>query len=175
MSERAYAGIGSRETPPAICGRMQQIAVWLHKHGYVLRSGGAAGADTAFAAGAGEAKEIYRPDHATPEALDLAARFHPAWDRCSAFARDLHARNGFQVLGPDLCTPSEFVVCWTKDGKASGGTGQALRIAEAYGIPIFNLHDETAAHRLLQHVRRLCAHPYQHLTRQRVGKEGDTP
>jgi hypothetical protein len=49
------------------------------------------------------------------------------------------ARNAMQVLGPDLDTPSKVVVCWTKNGKTSGGTGQALRISLYHGVPIFNL------------------------------------
>lgn len=145
---KCYAGIGSRETPEAILSQMSAIAVWLQQEGFTLRSGGAEGADTAFARGAGTRKHIYRPRDATPEALELASRFHPAWHRCSDYAKRLHARNGFQVLGPDLQSPSLFVVCWTKDGKASGGTGQAIRIAEHYGIPVFNLHDATAEARL---------------------------
>lgn len=142
--KRAYAGIGSRETPTVICGLMTDLARKLRDAGWVLRSGGADGADRAFEAGATPLKTIFRPSDATAEALTLAARFHPAWDRCSDFAKKLHARNGFHVLGPDLRSPSEFVVCWTKDGKASGGTGQALLIAAHYGIPIFNLYHATA-------------------------------
>jgi hypothetical protein len=42
------------------------------------------------------------------------------------------------VLGLDLETPSKFIICWTKNGKGQGGTGQALRIAKEYGIPIFD-------------------------------------
>jgi hypothetical protein len=41
-----------------------------------------------------------------------------------------------------------MVVCWTKDGKSSGGTGQALRIAEYYSIPIFNLKNDGAIEQL---------------------------
>lgn len=47
----------------------------------------------------------------------------------------------YQVLGYDLKTPSDMVICWTKDGGASGGTGQALRIAKDYNIPIYNLYN----------------------------------
>lgn len=145
---KAYAGIGSRETPENVLNQMHAIAVWLQREGFTLRSGGASGADTAFERGAGVKKQIFRPHHATPAALELASRFHPAWYRCSEYAQKLHARNGFQVLGSDLVSPSDFVVCWTKDGKASGGTGQAIRIAEHHGIPVFNLHDATAEARM---------------------------
>jgi hypothetical protein len=57
-------------------------------------------------------------------------------------------RNAMQILGEDGNTPVEMVVCWTKDGKASGGTGQALRIAEYYSIPIFNLKNDGAIEQL---------------------------
>ena len=43
------------------------------------------------------------------------------------------------MLGPKLDAPSDFVLCWTEDGEASGGTGQAMRIAAAHGVPVYNL------------------------------------
>lgn len=73
------------------------------------------------------------------EARGMAARVHPAWSKLSQGARKLHTRNVPQVLGADLASPVEFVLCWTPDGKDSGGTGQALRIARAYDVPVFNL------------------------------------
>ena len=141
-----YAGIGSRETPADILTLMTSIAREAAADGYILRSGAAQGADSAFEAGAGDAKEIWLPwrgfnNHPSrllpsAEAFILAEKFHPAWERCSPAARKLHARNCHQVLGADLATPVEFVICWTKDGRASGGTGQAIRIAQARGIPV---------------------------------------
>ena len=152
-----YAGIGSRETPDAVLRQMTTIAVWLHQKGFTLRTGGASGADSAFERGSGSKKEIYRPRDATPAAMELASKFHPAWNRCSEYAKNLHARNGFQVLGINLDSPSNFVVCWTKDGKASGGTGQAIRIATHYGIPVFNLHDASAEARMRAVVSEMMA------------------
>jgi hypothetical protein len=131
---------------------MTEIARFLEGKGYVLRSGGASGADSAFEAGVKNHanKEIYLPWKGfnmnpsplcgvSAEALAMAEKFHPAWDECSTGARELHARNCYQVLGGDLQTPAKFVVCWTKDGKMVGGTSQAMRIAKAFDIPIFNL------------------------------------
>jgi hypothetical protein len=80
--------------------------------------------------------------------MAIAAKHHPAWYRCSDAARKLHARNVHQILGRDLASPSKFGVCWTADGQASGGTGQALRIADAYGIRVFNLHAPLAVREL---------------------------
>jgi hypothetical protein len=81
----------------------------------------------------------------TCTALALAARFHPGWESLDAGARALLARDGHEVLGEDLATPVRFVLCWTLDGSKDGagllddGTGQALRIAHAQKIPVFNL------------------------------------
>ena len=36
-------------------------------------------------------------------------------------------------------SPVNAIVCWTKDAKTVGGTGQALRIAEDYGLPVINM------------------------------------
>ncbi len=51
-------------------------------------------------------------------------------------------RNTNQIFGACIETApnSQFVICWTKDGLDSGGTGQALRIAREAGIPIYNLY-----------------------------------
>ncbi|HRY03076.1 MAG TPA: hypothetical protein P5256_08115, partial [Beijerinckiaceae bacterium] len=34
-----------------------------------------------------------------------------------------------------------FVICWTKDARGGGGTGQAIRLARAHGVPVFDLAD----------------------------------
>ena len=83
---------------------------------------------------------------APPDARKIAARYHPAWNRLSEGARKLHTRNVGQVLGADGQSPASFLVCWTPDGcaspeeisEATGGTGQALRIAADWGVPVFN-------------------------------------
>ena len=150
-----YTGIGARLTPATVLKRMFDIAVILGRKGYTLRSGGADGADSEFENGAmsvGGNMEIYLPwpgfnNHNHPmcytdiprEAFLMAERFHPAWHNLSNAVRKLMARNVLQIFGEDMVTQTDFVICWTPDGLASGGTGQAIRIAEAYGIPVYNL------------------------------------
>ena len=153
---KTYAGVGARATPATLAAPMAALARALDARGYTLHSGGAAGADTFFEAGATH-KVIFihvdgargRSQYTDPcvragvceRALRIAFNHHPAWGKLSATGRLLMGRNSYQVLGADLQSPVEFVACWTADGKASGGTGQAIRVAEAYGIPVFNLHD----------------------------------
>ena len=149
-----YAGIGSRQTPAAMLEYFTRLATQLGKLGFGLRSGGADGADTAFANGADyRMRQIYLPwpnfngheaddpdvgPFPTTREYDIAREFHPAWHRCSRGARALHARNVLQVLGPHQHAHSAFIVCWTPNGEHRGGTAQALRIAEHYEIPVFN-------------------------------------
>jgi len=163
----AYAGIGSRKTPADVQDRLSEAARRLARKGYTLRSGGAAGADTAFEQGAGGMKEIFLPwtgfagrespyQPPSREAMDVAAAVHPAWQRLSDNAKLLMARNSYQVLGEDLRNPVDFVVCWTSDGaefeeqrsSATGGTGQAIALASRWRIPVFNLARDDAGGRL---------------------------
>ena len=69
----------------------------------------------------------------------IASEIHPAWDRCNEWARGMHSRNCHQILGYDLQSPVDAVICWTPNGKIQGGTATAIRIAMKYDIPVFNL------------------------------------
>ena len=52
MATLRYAGIWARATPAAVLADMTVMAAWLARTGWCLSSGGADGADSAFAAGA---------------------------------------------------------------------------------------------------------------------------
>ncbi len=157
-----YAGIGSRETPLALRSLIDKIVEYLNTKDYILRSGGADGADLMFENKTIK-KEIFLPWKGynnstsllyldTKEGWELAEKYHPAWDKLSDGAKKMMVRNGYQVLGFDLNTPVDFVICWTKNGKMMGGTSQALRIAKAYNIPIFNLYHEDAYKQLVNFI-----------------------
>lgn len=134
-----YAGIGSRSTPDYVLKKMTLLAKKLEN--YILRSGGAEGADSAFEKGASK-KEIFRAEDATKEAIELSSKYHPNWSACSEYTKKLHGRNAMIILGENLDSPVEFVVCWTKNGTGGGGTGQALRIAKDYRIKIYDLGEK---------------------------------
>jgi len=165
---RAYAGIGSRQTPPDVLSLMEALAARLAGDGWVLRTGLSPGADQAFyrgaVAGAGDV-ELYLPwpgfqscarldaeggrvrvqCRPSAAAWQLAPRFHPRWEELADDTRRLLARDGEQLLGADLRHPVRLVACWTADGSLDGehlyeeGTGQALRIAFQHRIPVLNL------------------------------------
>ena len=69
----------------------------------------------------------------------IASEVHPAWDKCNEWARGMHSRNCHQILGYDLQSPVDAVICWTPNGNMVGGTATAIRIALKYNIPVFNL------------------------------------
>lgn len=159
-----YAGIGSRRTPPVMLPIMSGIAESLRTKGYTLRSGHAPGADLYFEAGAADMKEIYLPwkgfngsdsplFHSTVEAEAMAERYHPRWDKLTEGAKKMMARNCHQVLGMDLNTPVEFVVCWTPNGGVEGGTGQAMRIAMDLKIPVYNIRRESDYENLIKKIK----------------------
>ena len=155
MATLRYAGVGARATPRAVLSHMTVMAGWLARTGWTLSTGGADGADSAFAAGAPAGQRtVWLPWRGynglrgqdcrvlsaaeLSACIEIAAPLHPAWERCSPAVRKLHARNA-AVLGLMLDRPVDAVVAWSERGEAVGGTGMAIRIAEARSIPVLNL------------------------------------
>ena len=155
-----YAGVGARATPAPIIKSMELIGAQLADRWH-LRSGYAEGADMAFGRGcesAGGSFEMYLPWEGfnnapidddrfivpdwKAELLDIASRCHPRWHYLSDTVKCLMARNVAQVLGLDLSSHAKMVVCYTPGGNSGGGTGQAIRVANLYGIPVFDLARE---------------------------------
>ncbi len=118
----AYAGVGSRRTPPDMLRAMGDIAQTLGEAGVALSTGGADGADRAFETGALRTDAPitvhtpwpgyngYRPGRHPETDIDvvhptstetlqghrydyLAKEHHPYWSRCSRGARALFLRN----------------------------------------------------------------------------------
>ncbi len=173
MNDLLWAGIGARNTPRSVLADMTALAGLMADAGWHLSSGGAHGADSAFAAGTPPGQRtlwlpwpryngISGPDSRVPtsermqECLAIAGRLHPAWHRCKDSVRKLHARNVAILLGPDLVRPVDAIVCFTEGGQVAGGTGMGLRIAAEHAIPVFNLGSMTmqAAWDSLQQLHR---------------------
>jgi len=163
-----YTGVGSRETPSEVLTVMSRLAGVLSHEGWTLRSGGAKGADRAFEAGAGIWKQIFHAEEARNDAAAaaIAQNHHPAWHLCSEYARLLHTRNVYQVLGRNIDSPSRFLICWTPDGcistntrtRYTGGTGTAISIADTCNIPVFNLQREEHMERIMHKLNKETKH-----------------
>ncbi|QDJ96451.1 hypothetical protein Xoosp13_265 [Xanthomonas phage Xoo-sp13] len=140
---------------------MTRISTFLESEGYILRSGGARGADRFFENGIinPDNKRIYIIEqgfkgHQSPlygvcdKALAIAKSVHPKWDSPKMLYNNcqgqrLHGRNVYQILGKTLDTPSKFVICWTPGGLLTGGTATAIKLAKKYNVPCLNLGSVT--------------------------------
>ena len=161
-----FTGVGSRAISPQIAAHMELISIALHASGYRLRSGGAEGSDIAFQAKGFSPGDIYLPWKSfnstenrmnsrfegeryryidTPklsnwfEALEILDTVRSLDTLPVRSHRLLHGRNVYQVLGEDLRSPSDLLVCWTPEGKDVGGTATAIKLARKYGVRIINL------------------------------------
>ena len=153
---KIYAGIGSRKTPKDIIEIMEEIGASLARREWLLRSGGADGADSAFEKGCDVAesnKEIFRSNDAEPWAFEEAKKHipknRPPFNTWKPYVQGLIARNMMQILGKNGDEPVRLVICWTPATKDGGGTGYALRCALSHDIPVYNLIEQEISNRFL--------------------------
>jgi len=148
-------GIGSRYAPSNILKEAIKIGEYCRTNKIWIRSGHADGMDWAFEQGSQEYCLVYLPwqgfnKHLSSSAksivvspeqnyMDIVKEIHPAYDKLTRGALALHCRNTCQVLGLNLDSPSSAVIAWTPNGEFIGGTATALRIAQNYDIPIYNM------------------------------------
>lgn len=158
-----YTGVGSRETPEHICELLTKVASKLARLGWVVRTGGAQGADEAFLAGCNGRTENFIPWNGFGSYGGVVPDLNRNWeylqsvenvnplihrketrnlDKYRGFWK-LQARNVSQVLGLNLDTPSKFCILYapTTSTGVSGGTNTAYQVAVQSGIPCFNLFD----------------------------------
>ena len=148
-------GVGSRQTPESVCTLFEEMGKEAREREWWVRSGHAEGADYAFEKGALEHCIVYLPwvgfnrekpvlgTAASPplrdEVLKIVYKHEPYAKDLSDGVKLIKSRNVYQVLGVDLKTPSDVVVCWTEEGEVIGGTGLAIKIAQANKIPVVNV------------------------------------
>ena len=154
-------GIGSRETPDDVCARFEEMGREARTHGWWVRSGHADGADYAFERGALDHCIVYMPwstfnkekpvlgkprsQQLRDEVLKIVYKHEPYAKKLSDGVKLIKSRNVYQVLGEDLKSPSDVVVCWTEDGEIVGGTGLAIKIAMDNDITVINVGDPEVA------------------------------
>ena len=94
------------------------------------------------------------PGYSMPPRIDearaIAEAHHPNWAKLKNPEKLLMARNSCQILGGALDRPSNFAICYSVDGaktgaqtsSKTGGTGQAIRVADTYNVRAFNLGND---------------------------------
>jgi hypothetical protein len=157
----SYAGIGSRDITKKEENQIIHLAAILSKK-YIVYSGNATGSDIAFQRGSdGKCviflpwynfnKNEYDPENSLAhysvgnsiEGVESVKEFHPAGGRLSPTIIPLMARNYHQIFGYEEYPKVSFVVCCADPMKngVKGGTGQAIRIANAKNIPWVNIRE----------------------------------
>jgi hypothetical protein len=160
------AGIGSRDLNDEQLNIVEKLGEWIVRCGHELHSGGAQGADQAFARGGnrvdptrvfvhlpwlsyernaiklGNHVDILASMNFTEQQTyeEYAQAHHPAWDRLTNGGKLLHARNG-RILFPNGYPGQsvDLVTAWPSTKLGGGGTGQGIRMAHAARIPVINL------------------------------------
>lgn len=178
-------GIGSR--PKNLPSEKGEIATWLvdlvkeigdvaKKNNWTLRSGAADGMDTLFEDAWGLSKQIFMPfedfngrvpgvDGAIlvddpmilEQATTIASKVHPVWKRLKKPAKELHTRNVFQALGPELNRPSDFCVYYApvdENGEVEGGTRTAVEICKSHNVPTYNLRNTDDVAKLREFLKK---------------------
>jgi hypothetical protein len=165
---REYAGIGSRDLTPAQREVCVKLGYFLATQGWILHTGNAQGADQAFAEGANlvdpkavrlflpwrsyeaaavrDGNQVFSLEQYSPQQIDVlneeAAQYHPAWDRLKQGGQKLMMRNGL-IIAPTahlVRHPVAVVLAFPSQKPGGGGTGQGMRLAESYGLPVVDLN-----------------------------------
>lgn len=160
--------IGSRKAPVRFLNLANDIGFILANQGIEMFSGGADGMDSAFEKGYNRANRkslcniilpkerfngrssfaednTYVLDSYSEDILrecdSLVYKLHPHYEDLGDFAMRAHMRNCIQILGHDLESPVDEVICWAPPNGigVKGGTNTAFRLAMSRGIPCWNL------------------------------------
>lgn len=161
-----YTGIGSRETPIDTQHLMTEIAMRLRAEGWTLRTGSVSRADKSYQIAAGENKEIYVPwdnfnssqtgiSSLTEESSRMAhdiwkfrekkglvpteGSISGKWEELHPGTKAMLAKAMCMLLGRNLNTPSDMVICWTPGAKIVGISSHVICLAIFKHIPVFNL------------------------------------
>lgn len=174
---KAYTGVGSRSTPVWCRFFMEDVASAMANDKYVLRSGSAQGADSAFELGCDKvcgAGNIYVPwggfgtgkanmfkdyhiltgkQFETAREFLLEKKIIPHFDNMKEPAQKLHARNYLQVVGHwDKIIPSKVLFYFAEHdwvtGEPLGGTRTAVLLGQEFDIPCYNLREEKVFNKL---------------------------
>ena len=179
-----YAGIGSRETPVELKETMKNLGACLSENGYILRSGNARGADKWFSDGCDKVNgnsEIFLPfkdfggghkhsilinnKNLLREATEIMKSIKPKSYTWNSKNTPYHRRNVFQILGVNLNTPVDFVICYTNTGSETeydvinrhetSGTSMAIVLADRLDIPVINMYNDGWLYKLYKTYKRL--------------------
>lgn len=172
---RPYTVILDKAVPENILAKVEEIVKVLSGHGFTLRYGGTEEFESRFEKVA-ERKELILPWRDFNEkqskftfnndrSLAVAKMFHPTFDTMKKGVQAFLARNARLILGHEMKSPTNFLICWTDDGceslrektSATGFVGHPIAIASAAHVPIYNLNRENSVARFQHFMNSLEA------------------
>lgn len=160
-----FALIGSRETPRRVLDLMSLMGLAFSEAGHFSYSGGAPGADEAWlsrydrenslriipydgfnglVSGTGVATWPSMSNEARIKSYLKAKSVYPSMVEYKDIIKTLFSRNSMQVFGADMMHPVDHIYFYAiaVGNKVKGGTGVAVAIARAHGIPCTNLYNK---------------------------------
>ncbi len=169
----SVAFTGNKEAPPEVLEKVKEMAQFLESRGFTIRMGGDGSVEEA-AEKAATKKELILPWKGFNEkdsqltwsierAHHIAKLFHPTYDQLKKGVHGILAKNARLVMGHKMLSPATLVIVWTPDGversrdvvSTTGFTGHVIKIANAAGIPVFNLGNPASEQRIRDFVANM--------------------
>jgi hypothetical protein len=165
-----YAATGNKDMPESFKPMIQRIGRNLQEAGLILRTGGMEGLEDVIEKSATKL-EVHLPfkdfdgkqskfTYTSDFVKGIAKMFHTSFDTLKPVVQTFLAKNVRLVLGKDGKSPALFLLVWTEDGAETtaektfktGNSGNAIEIANAIKIPVFNLARPDAEQRIYEFV-----------------------
>lgn len=170
-----YAVVGNRDTPAGALALAKDMAAKLASRGFTARLGGMDGLDKTIAdALTPQAYELQLPwknfggfesktSYSSPEVMAIAKHFSDTWDTLKLPIQGFLGKNVRVLLGEKTKSIAMFLVVHSEDGaehirevtSRTGSVGHAIKIANHFNIPVFNLQKQDALTRLYQQFHML--------------------
>ena len=156
--EKFYTGIGVAQVSGKMKDSISSIAKYFSDKGYTLRTDLDKGMNEAFRSSS-ESKELYAIEGETVEnaitAIPTDYILSDMKENCLSLtainkeSKKKIVRGYYELLGKDLKTPSEFLVCYDP---CTGVVNHIHRLANRLGIKVYNLYEKDVLKELLQQI-----------------------
>lgn len=167
---KPYAVVGNREFPTDLMPKLTSIVKKLDSLGYTARTGSMKGLDICVEELTSNV-ELQLPwknfndkesknTFSSPEILALAKSFQPGFDELSLPIKGFLAKNVRVLLGSKGISRAIFLLCHSEDGVDSArhvssrtaSVGHAIKIADKFNIPVFNLKNPNVEEQLMSYL-----------------------
>lgn len=165
---RPFAVTSNRDVPDSIKNRAIELTRTLVNKGHTARVGVLDGLEAMVNSAVTQNTECHIPfrgfaqseskfNFSTPECLAIARHFATGFDQLKPAIQSFMGKNVRLILGNKNQSLIQFLVCYTEDGAEStkevtsrtGICGHAIKVADYYNIPVFNLKHPDCESRIM--------------------------